>query len=163
MLHELSGEITGLGDSPSLVFTSPDFRCEVRATGGRYSVRLQPGRYAVSYPVFNNFKRFICEVEVSASREFDIHYEPPKMTVRVRNLPAGTGDGMVYLRDPKGNHYGWRVERLEEFDVDFRRVPDLFLDSFDRIGIVVGRKEHRFPFKSQIGGTLEIDFSESKT
>ena len=103
MLHELSGEITGLGDSPSLVFTSPDFRCEVRATGGRYSVRLQPGRYAVSYPVFNNFKRFICEVEVSASREFDIHYEPPKMTVKVRELrlPA-RGTAWCIFQRPEG-------------------------------------------------------------
>jgi hypothetical protein len=161
--HQLSGKITGLGDGTSLVFASPDFHCKVDVRDGRYAVRLKPGRYAVSYRVFNNFTRFICEIDALASRELDIHYQIPKMTVRVHNLPAGTRDGMVYLRHPNGSYSGRRVERLEQFDLDFEREPDLFVESFNQIGIEVGGKEHRFQFKSQIGGTLDINFSESKT
>src|SRR5436305_10896047 len=83
MLHELSGKVAGLGDRASLVFASTDFCCNVDVRGGHYSVRLKPGRYTVSFRVLNNFTRLICEVEVSASRELDIHYQIPKMTVRV--------------------------------------------------------------------------------
>lgn len=163
MLHELSGKVAGLGDRTSLVFASPGFRCNVDVRGGCYSVQLKPGRYTVSYRVLNNFTRLICEVEVSASRELDIHYQIPKMTVRVHNLPAGTLDGMVYLRDSSGNYTGSRVERLEQFDLDFQHVPGLFADSFSQIGLEVDGREHRFQFQSQIGGTLDIDFSKSQT
>jgi hypothetical protein len=162
MLHDLSGKVAGLGDAASLVFASPDFRCNVDVRGARYSVRLEPGRYAVSHRVRNNFTRLICEVDVSASRELDIYYQIPKMTVRVHNLPAGTLDGMVYLRDARGNYTGSRVERLEQFDLDFQYVPDLFVNSFNQIGLEVNGREHRFQFQPQIGGTLDIDFSKAQ-
>jgi len=163
MLHKLSGKVTGSNDGLLLVFANTDFRCDVNVSNGRYAVQLKPGRYTVSYRVFNNFTRFIREIEVSTSQEIDIHYQAPKMTVRVRNLPVGAQDGMVYLRDSHGNYTGQRVDRLEKFDLDFQSVPDLFAESFNQIGIEIGGKEHRFQFKSQIGGTLDLDFSESKT
>ena len=156
------GRVTGLGDFASLVFDRPNFRCDADVRGGRYSVRLKPGRYVVSYRVFNNFTRAICDIEVLRSGERDIHYDVPRMTVKVHNLPAGTQGGMVYLRHSNGSYTGREVERFAEFELDFRDEPDLFVDSFGELGIKVGGSEHRFPFKTQIRGTLDIDFAESQ-
>jgi len=69
---------------------------------------------------------------------------------------------MVYLRHPNGSCSGREVERFAEFELDFRDEPDLFLDSFGELGIEVGGSEHRFPFKAQIGGRLDVDFAESQ-
>lgn len=159
---QVSGRVAGLPNSASLVFYGGNIRCETTVRDGRYNVQLKPGRYVIGYRVFNNFLREICQLAVSQSGEHDIHYETPKMKVRVRNLPAGTQGGMVYLRNPHGGWSAHPVDQLAEFELDFLHEPDQFLEWYNQIGIEVGGSEHTFPFKIQVGGTREIDFSESQ-
>jgi hypothetical protein len=100
----------------------------------------------------------ICEVDISGSRKWDIHYDVPQMKITVRNLPEGTLGGWVYLRMAQGGISGQPAERLEQFILELRYHADVWVESYDQIGILVGGMEYRFPFKAQKGANLELDF-----
>lgn len=159
---QLSGRVTGLGDQATLVFARPDFACDVDLMDGYYSASLRPGHYWVGYRIFGNFMRHICDIEVSQCGEFNFHYDTPKMTVKIENLPVNTHGGMVYFRNTSGSGSGQTVEQFAEFELDFLRDPDFFLDSYEQLAILVGDWEHRFPFKVAIGTTVNLDFSQSQ-
>jgi len=53
------------------------------------------------------------------------------------------------------------AENFSEFELDFQGEPDPFLEWYDQIGLVIGDYEHLFPFKVQVGGVCDIDFSTS--
>ncbi len=84
------------------------------------------------------------------------------MTVRVTTLPAAfPHGGVVFLRSSSG-YSGRTVDDFSEFTFDFEYKPDLFLNGYDRLGLVVGEKEYQFPFCVALNSVLELDFRQSE-
>lgn len=155
----LSGTTTARG----LVVANQDYSCDIHAEEGHFTAWVPgPGRYAILYRVLNNFRRHMQDVEVTGSDSLQISYDPPRMTVRIVDLPvAFPRGGMVYLRSSSG-YKGRTVDAFSEFTFDFEYTPDLFLDGYNRLGLVVGEKEYQFPFHAVPHGALSLDFRQAK-
>lgn len=155
----LSGTTTALG----IVVANQDYSCDTNTEERRCVAWLPgPGRYAVLYRVMNNFRRYMQDVEVVGSCDLQIHYDPPRMTIQIAALPDDfPRGGMVYLRSSSG-YKGRTVDAFSEFTFNFEYTPDLFLDGYDRLGLVVGKKEYRFPFHRVPHGVLSLDFRQAR-
>jgi hypothetical protein len=155
---KVEGVIEGDFKLSQIGFQSMGFTCETDVLNRAFTVWLpRPGQYDVVYTILNNYTRLIATVDIQESQKILLPFKAPCIHFRIRNLPC-SGGGMVYLRTDENRVSRRCVDSFESFEWDFQEESEIFFNSFQTIGLVIGGMEYRFPFYVRIGSTVTLDF-----